>query len=282
MKIVKTILYPGFENLKNNLELYKQEFLTENIVVFRNANLTYEEQEKVQKLFGTVLDCYPNKEADIVDPYVEDHSRITKNKVATENEILLQWHIEHPYYDNPIVAGFWNMSTFNIKNEGGKTLFVNSSNLFKMLSSEDQDFLRKCEIIYNKNHMPLNLIEELKEKKVEEVISPVISKHWLTQEPILRMFFFSVPLCRFENRNPTIQEKNKFTKIMQYIIDQVYNNSEIRMQHTWEKGDLVIPDLHLLIHAVTGGFESEDRKFTGMWSYKKDCWLNPRINVTPK
>jgi hypothetical protein len=124
------------------------------------------------------------------------------------------------------------MSTFNIKNEGGKTLFVNSSNLFKMLSSEDQDFLRKCEIIYNKNHMPLNLIEELKEKKVEEVISPVISKHWLTQEPILRMFFFSVPLCRFENRNPTIQEKNKFTKIMQYIIDQVYNNSEIRMQHT--------------------------------------------------
>jgi alpha-ketoglutarate-dependent taurine dioxygenase len=177
MKITKIIEYPGFENLKNNLELYKQEFLKENILIFRNANLTYEEQEKVQKLFGTILNCYPNKDSDKPDPYIEDHKTIMKNRTAQENEILLEWHIEHPYYDNPIVAGFWNMTVYNITNNGGKTLFINVSNLYKSLAIEDQEFLNKCIITHSPEHIPSYVMSDLKAQGIEQVNSPIISKH---------------------------------------------------------------------------------------------------------
>jgi hypothetical protein len=89
MKKVRIIEYPGLENLKSHLEEYKKYFIEENIIVLRNANLSIQDQEKVQQLFGSVLNCYPNKEGDKPDPYVEDHSATIKRKVSDEKNILL-------------------------------------------------------------------------------------------------------------------------------------------------------------------------------------------------
>jgi hypothetical protein len=41
------------------------------------------------------------------------------------------------------------------------------------------------------------------------------------------------------------------------------------MVHRWQQGDLIIPDMFKLAHAVTGGFKSEDREFRGIWAYQK-------------
>ena len=283
MKKVRVIEYPGLENLKSHLEEYKKYFIEENIIVLRNANLSIQDQEKVQQLFGSVLNCYPNKEGDKPDPYVEDHSATIKRKAADEKNILLHWHIEHPYYTNSMVAGFWNMEIFNVKGEGGKTVFVNSSELYKSLKIEDQEFLKKCVITFNKYHMSNYALEKLKSNVLEEINTPIISKHWLTSEPILKMSFISgeksVKLYSFDGKTPTKEQKHKAQELIEYLIAQVSTNLDIRIEHTWQQGDLLIPDLNLLIHAVTGGFKPEERKFTGMWSYVENPWEIERIDI---
>lgn len=283
MKKVKVIEYPGLENLKSHLEEYKKYFIEENIIVLRNANLSIQDQEKVQQLFGSVLNCYPNKEGDKPDPYIEDHSSSIKKRDVSEKNILLHWHIEHPYYTNSMVAGFWNMEIFNVKGEGGKTVFVNSSELYKSLKIEDQEFLKKCVITFNKYHMSNYALEKLKSNVLEEINTPIISKHWLTSEPILKMSFISgeksVKLYSFDGKTPTKQQTDKAQQLIEYLIAQVSTNLDIRIEHTWQQGDLLIPDLNLLIHAVTGGFKPEERKFTGMWSYEKNPWEIERIDI---
>jgi hypothetical protein len=76
-----------------------------------------------------------------------------------------------------MVAGFWNMEIFNIKGEGGKTLFVNSSSLYKSLKLEDQNFLKKCVITFNQYHMSSHALEKLKSNGLEEINIPIVSKH---------------------------------------------------------------------------------------------------------
>jgi hypothetical protein len=85
MKKVRIIEYLGIDNLKNHLEEYKKYFIEENIIVLRNANLSIQDQEKVQQLFGSVLNFYPNKEGNKPDPYVEDHSASILNKHHMSN-----------------------------------------------------------------------------------------------------------------------------------------------------------------------------------------------------
>lgn len=43
------------------------------------------------------------------------------------------------------------------------------------------------------------------------------------------------------------------------------------MVHQWQKGDLLIPDLFKLAHAVTGGFVQNQRQLDGMFA-KANPW----------
>ena len=46
------------------------------------------------------------------------------------------------------------------------------------------------------------------------------------------------------------------------------NNLNIRIVHKWKQGDLVIPDMFVMYHALTGGFSSDEREFVGIWSLR--------------
>jgi alpha-ketoglutarate-dependent taurine dioxygenase len=263
MKNTNPIDFISTEYIINNIDSYKEKFLEDSILVFRNANLTNKEQgilhEQLKDYFGYNVRKYNLKE---IDKYVENHSRNERVTLASGDDIMLGWHVEHPNADNPIVFATWNMMIFNIDSENGKTYFVDTEKLYNEMPDDWKVFLNNClvgpgageEKFYNNSYKP-------------------IAFHWISNNPLIRMRVgcnkMSInKLVSVYGNNPTNEEEELFNEIAIWFGNSIYNNEEIRMVHKWKKGDLVISDMFKLAHAVTGGFNPEDREFIGMWGYK--------------
>jgi alpha-ketoglutarate-dependent taurine dioxygenase len=174
------------------------------------------------------------------------------------------WHIEHPYYISPIVFSTWNMYKFNTDPENGKTYFVDTEKIFNTLSDDDKNFLSSCVIEAN-----------ISEGQNISKICNVVSNHWFTNNKVIR-FIQPENLLKVNGQTPTKNEITRYENIMQYVKNEIYNNTDIRIVHRWNQGDLVILDIYKMCHAVTGGFSSADREFTGLWGY-----FNNEINDLP-
>jgi hypothetical protein len=91
------------KDIKDNIFLYTEQFIKEGIIAFTDAHLTYEEQEELTYIFNNQLGSYPSKPGDTIDRYFEDHSSRIQN--VPKDGIILAWHIENAFFDNPVVAG---------------------------------------------------------------------------------------------------------------------------------------------------------------------------------
>lgn len=206
--------------------------------------------------------------------YIESHARQQQIASSGPDDVLVRWHIEHTYYVNPIVAATWNMYNFKTNIENGKTYFVDTGVIFEMLSEEEKQFLIDSTICEP---------PALKEQQINAGFAsnatnlaeqyPIIKSHWLTGKPIIRFTVdpspFMVDLALYKGREPELDTVRYFKSLIRKIEDIIKNNEDIRIVHRWQQGDLVIPDLFKLAHAVTGGFKPEDREFRGIWCYKK-------------
>lgn len=272
MNYTQPMQYPGINKIKEDIEFYKNKFIQDTILVFRNANLTHEEQEELQRVLGDALNWYPNTTHEAVKRYTENHAPNAMLTETNKDVVVLPWHIEHPYFDNPIVSGLWNMLVFNIEEDRGTTLFLDTARIYDMLPEDWKQFLHKCVVNgYSYNHIDKMLC------------SNAIGTHWLTGESILRFTIHRIEkgwhdLRFFDGRTPTEEENDKFIEIGNWIIYEINNNEDLRLVHQWNQGDLIIPDLYKLAHAVKGGFNPKDRVFTGVWSYEKDINIYPEIN----
>ena len=72
----------------------------------------------------------------------------------------------------------------------------------------------------------------------------------------------------FDKRKPTKDEIKTYEEMMNFIQEQILYNLDIRIVHKWKQGDIVMPDMYKMCHAVSGGFDSKDRQFTGIWGYR--------------
>ena len=259
MYTIKTIEFPGYEELKNNFNAYKDIFINKSIIAFRNANLDFETQTKIIHLFGDNLGWYPNSLNTNSSDYIEDHYKhMNSDNIATKDSIMLGWHQEHVSRKNgTLVSGVWNMTVFNCKPETGKTYFVDMAKFYNNLSEEDKVFLNKCKA----------------KVKIENDFTTydLISSHWITGEKVLRTYFDDevIELFEIDGRAPENLEIIKFNGLSKKISLEINFNKDIRMQHVWQKGDLLIPDLFKLAHAVSGGFNKNERKLEGMFGALK-------------
>lgn len=271
MKYTEPIEFKGLGDLKEYGTLYRDKFIKDSIIVFRNAHLSHDDHLTAQKILGDFIGWWPNNTGGIESRYTENHK---PNAIRTPDEdnkdvVILPWHVEHPFFTNPIVAGLWNMYKFRIPSDRGKTYFIDTRIIYNLMSEDWKEFLNKCVAnAYSWNHT--------------QSFHPckVVVPHWITGEPTIRLQLQDArrgfhDLVKFDDREPTEEEQDKFLKIYQWIIDEIWNNEKYRIVHKWQEGDLVIPDLHCLAHAITGGFSHEDREFTGLWSYQKDNNIYP-------
>jgi alpha-ketoglutarate-dependent taurine dioxygenase len=263
MVILNTINFTSIEDVSKNIEVYKKLFVENGILAFRDANLSHEDHLKIHDVFGKGFGSW---QENTDTGYTENHSR-SYNLNSQTDKIMLPWHIEHPTYDNPIVLGTWNMHNFKTSSKNGKTYFVNSRKLYAQMPDEFKEFLKKCKI-YDA-------------ESPEQGTHDVVGYHWLTGDPVIRTSFVyesfdsdsatahnQQKLYTVEDKAPSLEDLENYFQAIKWIEHQLYSNLEIRIVHEWKQGDLVVPDIHLMYHAVTGGFDPSEREFVGIWGRK--------------
>ena len=261
--------FPGIENVLENAQYYKDKLISDSVICFRNANLTQDEQFDLAKRLGKLIGWSLLNDT---SEYVENHVRKSDLK-AGPDDIIVEWHVEHTYYTNPIVASTWNMYNFKTDNNNGKTYFVDTTVVFEMLTTEEQEFLLNSIIIepdvIRESQLRNGFVNENTELADQY---PIIAKHWLTDKPVIRFTILPEPLMvklvSYKGESPDSDAAAYFEVLIRKIEDIIWNNEDIRIVHKWEQGDLIIPDMFKLAHAVTGGFSHEDREFRGIWGYK--------------
>lgn len=258
MKYTEPVEFPGMEELINNLDFYKDKLLNESVIVFRNANLTYEEQSYLHKAMGDYFGWYTYVRDQKVDRYIENHEKRELVNLSKGDDVMVAWHMEFPEYQTSILAGTWNMTKFKTDSENGKTYFLDTNILYTLLPEEWQEFLSNSlvEVIYRNDLDPY---------------CPV-RPHWITNKPIIRLMLPErnealYRLSSYKGEPATVEQQETFNKIFMWIANYVKNNDENRIVHKWQEGDLLFSDIFKLMHAVTGGFNPEDREFIGIWGY---------------
>ena len=239
-------------------------FKESSIVCIRGTNATKAEQLEITKRLGDVLDWTPNTKTDFLHEYTENHSRNPSAPSSAGDDIVLSWHIEHPDYDNynPLVAGVWNMQKFTCSSDVGMTYFMDSRDVYEgLFSEEEKDFLRKAESSW---------VEMYSEDREITNNAKVVARHWIDGRELIRLEMHQLPtvkLFKFDGQDPTEEQEAFFQKMVSKFVDEVDTNADLVLAHHWQEGDILIPDLHTMIHAVTGGFSPEEREFTGYWCY---------------
>jgi alpha-ketoglutarate-dependent taurine dioxygenase len=278
---IQAIEFPGFENVFENIEFYKEKFIKDSVIVFRNANLTLDEQNKFHQKLGEHFGWHTSTEEK--NYYQESHHHNKNIGIAKKDEVMLGWHVEHCYYSNPIVAGTWNMFHLTADPESGKTYFVDTCLIYEMLDEDSQKFISSC-TVNCKNYGV----------ETEKIFAPysAVKEHWLTNKPTIRIpissnwqtekpgdeyqttdgEFLSDPniLELVDGRTPTDSDYKKFADIAEQVSAIIKTEESIRLVQKWKQGDLVFMDAFKLAHAVTGGFKPEDRKFTGIWGQQNE------------
>jgi hypothetical protein len=81
MITINKIDFISIEEIKSNPDKYKEIYLRDKIIVFKNANLTKEEQSDLMIFFGDILNWYPNSKNPYIADYIEDHHKHIKDGI---------------------------------------------------------------------------------------------------------------------------------------------------------------------------------------------------------
>jgi alpha-ketoglutarate-dependent taurine dioxygenase len=262
MQYVEVMEFPGLDSIKENISYYKQKFLDSQILAFRNAHADFAMQEEITKFFGDHLGWYPNSTNSNPSDYIEDHHKhMMGSSIAKKDEWMLGWHIEWVELENDSFRGStWNMTKFDCEFDTGNTCFFDMTKFYNRLSDDEKDFLDKCTVKLS--------------TKGNDFVYEYVKEHWITKEKTLRTFlgdYGTTKLFKFNGQNPTEKQIEDFAVLHGKIIKVVWEDKEPRLVHQWQKGDLLIPDLFKLAHAVHGGFGRDQRQLNGMFT-KANPW----------
>ncbi len=275
MRLVNTTEFTSIEEIKSNPEKYKDIFLKDKIIVFRNANLNKEQQTNLMEFFGDTLGWYPNSLDHSPSDYIEDHHKhMVNGYYATKDQLMLNWHIEHVENENDSFHGAtWRMEKFNCPEDSGHTYFMDMTEMYSRLNKEDQEFLDKCTTYITVTEATYDTNNNQTLKQVKQSFKTV-NTHPITGEKTLRVHLASphpefTYLKYFDGREPNDSETQNFMRLIKWICNEVWTNEDIRMVHKWKEGDLAVPDLYKLAHSVSGGFIENQRTLQGQFGKAK-------------
>jgi len=277
--LIKTIQFPGVDIVLQEWEKYKDIFVKDGIIPFRNAFISFEEQKRLFVGLGEKIGWH------VSTPYDEDHRRIEKK---TYDHCVLTWHVEHSYWQNPVSAASWYMHTFKEKNpKNGRTLFYPMDKYFDNLSEEEKEFSLSAyiKLIHDpdRGHNLYEFIDPSKNWSVgEEYVTkrPIAIDHFVSGKKVYRIANLGVLPDHFDSihfldnvngEKPTKDQEKAYARQTLQAKQKVAKNfasetDDICLIHEWQEGDMLIPDLFKMAHSITGGFQSANREFHGIWA----------------
>lgn len=256
------------EEVIENIDFYINSFKIDGILIFKKLNISEQQQINLLKKLGDLCNWYPNNTTDMYTRYTENHSHllsISDEMINTgPQEILLNYHLECTNYLEPQHAAVWNMTNFKCAKGSGKTSFINSMYVLKQLPDEYIDFLRRSYVL----HIHSGVYEPDKMHYPHKAL-PV---HPLTNREILRIDYQPTisyqKLFSVDNQLPSKKDQLLFDKIIDLVRSVILEKSKSEdVWYSWDEGDVLVPDLLLMYHAVRGGFGFNEREFIGHWSF---------------
>ncbi len=159
------------------------------------------------------------------------YDREAANYLFSDEAVPLHW--DGAFYKEPRLLLFYCTES---EGEGGETLFVNTTKLWKDLSPDEKETCARIRLTY-------------RTKKLAhyggEIDVPLVQKHPVTGETILRM------AEKVETAlNPVeleIHGSENAETFYQHMVKKLYQK-EYLLEHQWEKGDLVVCDNYTYLH----------------------------------
>jgi alpha-ketoglutarate-dependent taurine dioxygenase len=251
----------SFSDIIRDSKYFAEKFLEEGVYGFRGLFASEEEQIDIILAIGDYVGWTPRSDdfdRSVLRRYSEDHSHTFCYGEHTPNDFAVNWHLEHVHssLENSTVAGFWNMQKFSCSADVGKTYFTDNSKIIDTLSSEVVDFLRKC-VIGSK------VVVDNKGNVTTKVARDAIVKHPFKNADVVRICQSDVDLISFNGGKPSNDETNFFVKCVDVVETEIVLNPYNQLVWSWQNGDLLVSDLFVMSHAVSGGFKRDERQFLG-------------------
>lgn len=263
-KNIPTYYFSSSQEAIDALDQIAKTFEETGVLVLRGHSYTTEEQVSLVKKVGDIFGWNVSSDADqeVVESaiYTGGHSEDSNRPYnLTKDQYVLDWHIEQVYYLYPILAGIWNMTKFAADKENGNTRFADSIEIFKSYSEEEQDFLTKSIVKWDKQS-PL---------ETGPYYTNVVEPHPISGEPVLRVetdqgCILYPELYAVDGKHATEEQKIKFSDLQDRLKVTLRNDESLRYSQEWEQGDLLFVDLFRMYHAVMGGYGFGERGFTGI------------------
>jgi alpha-ketoglutarate-dependent taurine dioxygenase len=280
-KPIKTIeVSSALDAIKKLAEIIDS-FKSYGLVLIKGHRFSYDEQADLAKRLGDVFEWNVNSNIEEDGLKVASHvggQSIDPDKEYNhyKDEYLLDWHIEQVYYVYSPLAGFWCMDKLTCPPGHGNTRFIDSNELFNLLSKEEQDFLSNSMILWDKSA----------NDEVGPFYTKAVDAHPTTKIPIVRIetdggCYILPTLYSFNGKQVTEEQEAQFQEILGKIKNELRNNETIRYEQEWAEGDFLIVDLFRMYHAVMGGFSYQER-IMSMIVANADVEKNVSYNTKPE
>lgn len=288
-QIIET--HTTYQHIIDNLDEYIENFLQEGILAFRELHATEQQQRTILAYFGDKLGWLPNKKYPKTHRYLENHDNaLTVYANKSKDDLIVLWHLEHCSVKHSQSAAAWNMLRFDCDSSCGTTGFIDASKIYEDMPKEWQVFLDKCMI---RDHMYGYLAEEFEETSQFKSLDgftytshprKAVLDHPTRRIKVCRINPILVPadLISVDGLKPSDDDLSLFSDIWDFYHKEIWENPDRAMWWQWKKGDLIIPDLSVMIHSVRGGFNFNEREFVGYWAYYEDAVESfPDLHLIP-
>ena len=236
---VRTLGAPG-ENLSDLWRQLNQAFCDHHVLVFRNQQLTPEEQMAFASHWGSLvrhpysaLEGYP----EIIE--LKNHGK--------RGDVNQHWHSDMTYNaEPPKLTMLYALETPQL---GGATAFANQVLAYQELSSGMRGLLDELQAEHSA--AGLAALYKADPKEAPRATHPVVRTHDETGEKALYV-------CRAFTRKFI----NWSTAESASVLEHLYNHStrmEFQARHNWQPGDLVMWDNRCLLHYAVHDHGDEPR-----------------------
>lgn len=268
---IQTTPYPGIVAFKENLESYVDRFLAGEVIAFRGANCSADEQVELMQALGDRLGWWPNTSMSgraNEDPfYYETHHQSMNEENTTNKEaLMLGWHLEHVGFgEEQYLGACWSMNLFICDPDAGKTMFSDVLKVYQDMSEDDKEFLDMSTVQLTPKGEPTK-DDGIDSPSVE--VYKFVQNHWILQQGVPRPVLNNshvTELIDLDGQAPSQEQKERFNNLFDKIVFDTTETDTYRTTHSWEQGDLLILDVFRLAHAITGGFTKDQRTLKGIF-----------------
>jgi len=250
MDCIKTFYYSDINSVTENFDKIFQTYLQDGVLCIKDSFFSEKDQKSITEALAKKIGLNYISQHD----YEDHHRSIERVGLKSKDEVFINWHLEHVYSNNPQMMASWNMVHFTCEKGSGNTGFIKVDDLYSTIPTEYLEFLNNCNIEQNQKTRTAVAYYDLLKKNILRVD---VNKG-------------SDTLVEYQKMIPTKDQIDYFALIQNHIHEVVYSTPSIQKWWEWQTGDMIIIDLHRMIHCVKGGFDSSQRKFRRFWAYKNN------------